>query len=161
MDSLPLTHFGPDALYVIDGTSRNSSLLTLRQAQGPWVFYSPASLNSMDRIVVRLIRSLSSSCDFIIKLDTDEFLTRIDYRLDGSPYFNPLATRRWFDQLPVTGSMYTLSSWAYSVPSPSQCGQDPAFMEKVYIASQNIVGGVSVLGTATEGRSGQRCSRHR
>eukprot|EP00906_Rhabdomonas_costata_P019386 RCo028325 len=71
------------------------------------------------------MRSLSHSCDFLLKLDTDELVTFVQRRKDGSYYFDPGAVRCQFELLNVTGGMYAIRRWYYSVPDPALCGRDP------------------------------------
>eukprot|EP00906_Rhabdomonas_costata_P016543 RCo023730 len=116
--------FGPEALYIIDGSPRRG---WVRPKGPPWIFYSKSSLHDLGLMgaINKLARSIAHSCDFLLKLDTDELVTVLRNRSNGSYYFDPGSVRRHFELLNVTGGLYGIPLWLYSVPDAGLCGRDP------------------------------------
>eukprot|EP00906_Rhabdomonas_costata_P036574 RCo051298 len=116
--------FAPEDLYIIDGSQTRG---WVRPKGPPWVFNFKGQLHNNDLrgAIVKLMRSLSHSCDFILKLDTDELLTVLRKRSNGTYFFDPESVQHQFELLNVTGGMYGIPRWYFSVPDPALCGRDP------------------------------------
>lgn len=68
---------GFENLYILDGSIENQSinfLAHVRDQYGVNVVFSTANLNELAMQLSRLGREISKSSDFVIKMDTDEFL---------------------------------------------------------------------------------------
>ena len=64
-------------LYIIDGSTDRESISFLahvRDHYGVSVIFSKATLTQIPSVLTEIARALAHSCDFIIKMDTDEFL---------------------------------------------------------------------------------------
>ena len=68
---------GFENLYIIDGSTNPRCISFLRYARdilGANVLFSNANLNELESLMTRVASDISGSSDFIMKVDTDEFL---------------------------------------------------------------------------------------
>lgn len=70
--------FGFQNLYIIDSSTNPlciSFLKHTRDILGANVIFSNANLNELENIMTKIGSILGGSADFVVKVDTDEFLT--------------------------------------------------------------------------------------
>merc|ERR1711862_572724 len=90
MDEWPLIKYwvlyhghllGFEYLYIVDSSINPKCISFLRYARdilGANVLFSDADLNELEGVLTLIGKHVSGSSDFIIKMDTDEFLTVYD-----------------------------------------------------------------------------------
>mmetsp|Transcript_24210 Transcript_24210/g.52992 ORF Transcript_24210/g.52992 Transcript_24210/m.52992 type:complete len:405 (-) Transcript_24210:541-1755(-) len=64
-------------LYILDGSTDTRCISFLRYARdvlGANVIYSTANMNELDRVITRIATNIAGSSDFLLKVDTDEYL---------------------------------------------------------------------------------------
>ena len=121
--------FGGENLYVLDGSSDERQLRFMRDATrllGVHHFRTHANLNWIGSQIQAIAMNLTSSCDFITKMDTDEFIVTTahdDAFSDASVHFEAGRVRNVLDALPIDGARYTFSFYANSFPD-DECSLD-------------------------------------
>ena len=114
--------FGGDNLYVLDGSSDARQLDFMRDAArllGVHHFRTHANLNWIIVEIQQLALNLTSTCDFITKVDTDEFIVTLAHDATFSPpsmHFEVGRVRSVLDMLPVDGARYSFSHYASVFP---------------------------------------------
>ncbi|PSC73224.1 hypothetical protein C2E20_3435 [Micractinium conductrix] len=121
--------FGGENIYVIDGSSDKAATSFLKQAEcqlGVHVFRSNAGLATLGDDMTKLMRSLGLSADYLVKMDTDEFLALSRADASGARSFivGP-AVRDYVDSFGVReGKPLVVTQYADTVPSQA-CSDDP------------------------------------
>lgn len=108
---------GGHNLYIIDGSSREevrAFLFKVRDRLGVRVITSPAGLGGLERELNRVFRIIQPMSDFVIKLDTDEFLT-----LREEDVFTTEGVLAHLDGLPVDGRKYKATFTMNALPDAS------------------------------------------
>ena len=121
--------FGGENLYVLDGSTDERQLRFLRDASrllGVHHFRTHANLHWIGTQIQQIATNLSSSSDFITKMDTDEFIVTTAHDetfSDPSVHFEVGRERSVLDALPIDGARFTFSFYANSFPD-DDCGAD-------------------------------------
>ena len=127
--------FGNSNLYVIDGSTdrRVKRFLENSKIQGVNIFESSSNLNNILMDVNSIMNDLKNSSDYLIKLDTDEFL--VLFNSSGLPV-SPRFIRGYLNTLSTTGSILRIGYWMRSRVSESICNRslslpetNPSFMK--------------------------------
>ena len=68
--------FGVRNVYVIDGSTdpRQKMFMMYLKSLGFNILFTQAGLDELENIITKVLHGLRKSCDFLMKLDTDEFL---------------------------------------------------------------------------------------
>ena len=112
--------FGYPNLYILDGSDdeRVLGFLQSLDAHGVTVIQGLNSLNTIDEEINTLMKNLQHSCDFLLKMDTDEFLILIGTNDLPAPHSEiPV----YLNQLQTTGSLLRLGYDMMSSPSQALC----------------------------------------
>ncbi|PSC67578.1 hypothetical protein C2E20_8756 [Micractinium conductrix] len=125
--------FGAENLYIIDGSTDADAVAFLAQAEcqlGVHVFRSAANLNELEALMTALLRSLTLAADYLIKVDTDEFLA-VAPPVDASgvrsgPLRVGAAVREHLDSLQAGGAAMLRTRLRQEGSPPQQCPADPA-----------------------------------
>lgn len=112
-------------LYILDGSDMLDILDFLSYAKtelGVNVLHSNASLNNITDEVNAIMWNLRNTADFLIKLDTDEFLALHDHTY---PYVvMNRSVRSHLDQLPLHGRKLKVGWVSIALPSEVSCAHD-------------------------------------
>ena len=122
--------FGFTNIYVIDGSTEEEVIQfldRLKVAHGLNVFHTKANLNRIAGEYTSVMKMLSHSADYFVKIDTDELLTIPD--IESYSYSNFSTYRKdtlaHFDNLPYDGARYMAAN-AYLPCRPSPlCEKSP------------------------------------
>ena len=117
--------FGVHNLYIIDGSTdpRQKMFLTYLKALGFNVLFSQAGLDKLETVITRLMHALRKSCDFLMKLDTDEFLALYNPST-RDVYTSHTLIQAHLNALPYNGSMYKVGFYADSIPRVDDCNPE-------------------------------------
>lgn len=116
--------FGYENLYIIDASDDLNILNFYNSIKHTNIniIYDNVNLNDMEYTINNIMKSLINNCDFLIKLDTDEFIGLYN------PLFNDISInkyiiRNYFDNLIINGLKYKAS---YTINNmPSDINDDP------------------------------------
>ena len=114
--------FGFNNIYVIDGSNdpRQIKYMVYLKSLGYNILFSQADLNSLEKVISKLMRSLRKSCDFLLKLDTDEFLAVYDPP-SSKVYTSHIRIQAHLNSLPYNGSMYKVGYYSDVIPPLDNC----------------------------------------
>ena len=127
-------------LYIIDGSTDDHCtwfLLHARDSLGVNVIFSPADLNEIEKELNVVMGSVAGSSDFMIKLDTDEFVALYDESRtcgdvdslrknalksgNSSCVVSPHGVGEHLDSMELDGSRFMVGPCAYSIPNEVLC----------------------------------------
>lgn len=116
--------FGGENLYIVDASTREEVVAFLQEASirlGVHVLHSTANLNSVGDEINQLMATLGPTCDFMTKLDTDEFIIlynreKNDFQVDG--------VMAYIDTMHVTGARYRVGYSLEGGIPPKDCTID-------------------------------------
>jgi len=109
--------FGLPNLYILDGSRNHLDIAFLRgvRAAGCNVLFTKADLQSLGRTMTKVMLQLRGAADFLIKLDTDEFLSI----KDGGPR----SVQSYLNSLPYPGCAYNVRWWKMAT-APERCSAE-------------------------------------
>lgn len=121
---------GAHNLYILDASDQPEVLDFLRQVKtrlGVNVFRSTASLNEMEGEIHAVLHSVRFSCDYVAKVDTDEFiaLTVPDRAAPGKLTYTPYGVQQYLNNLTWDGRRL---KWGYYADGVSSKGCTPEDM---------------------------------
>ena len=141
--------FGGSNVYVLDASASPNVLAFLEEARlrlGVHVVYSTTPIGALTNDLDSLFRAIMFSADYLFKLDTDEFIlldspatknegTAEVLSRPASPATTRLSIdglREYLDSLPIDGSAYIISKWAWGAPVDDRCepGMDAASTQR-------------------------------
>ena len=124
--------FSGENIYILDGSSDERQLQFMRLAVQRLkvnYFRSSANLNTLEVLIQELFANLALSCDFITKVDADEFIVSL-VREDSEVPLLSIETghvSETLDTLPLDGGRYKFTYFASSVPETGcTIDSDPA-----------------------------------
>ena len=123
--------FGGENLYVLDGSSDPDQIRFLQDAArrlNVVVFFTKSNLHQLQGEINNIMRSIANSTDFLTKVDSDEFIVRLEHSADyGLRDFSVSGIRDEINNLFVDGRRYKFTYYSHSVPI-TNCtfGDDPA-----------------------------------
>lgn len=109
-------------LYILD-SSTGDDLINLRNLAEDWginYYYTSRSLNELDTVMTDILISIKYSSDFLLKLDTDEFLV-IYEKTSNEIKYDRLSLEKYLASLPYDGQKYRIGYYANNIPSTEQC----------------------------------------
>lgn len=117
--------FGAENIYVLDSSGPGPALeFLISSSQNLGFFHISApteGLSYAENAINLLMTSLMYSCDFLMKVDTDEFVTLLSPKQDA--LYDVESIRSYFDHLPVNGTIYRLP-WFFENFPTSGCTMD-------------------------------------
>lgn len=124
--------FGGENIYILDSSVKPQAIRFLADAKkvlGVHVMKTKASLNNIADEMNNLMRSVAHSCDFITKLDTDQFIA-LHTETDGSHTYTTSGIIEYLDTLPMNGLRYRFGYALEVAGATGKCNaeDDPARM---------------------------------
>jgi len=136
--------FGGENLYILDGSSNPDQISFLKEAAlrlNVVVFFTKSNLNQLLVDINMILKSIADSADFLTKVDSDEFIVRLEHSADyGQKDLSVSGIRDVINSFPVDGRRYRFTYFAYSIPI-TNCtfGDDPSATTYFQLASKSTL----------------------
>jgi hypothetical protein len=131
--------FGAHNVYVVDGSTDPSAVAFLDAAAarlGVHVFHAAAGLNDLEALLTRLMGSVCMSADYMVKVDSDEFIA-----LHGGGGITVEGVSDYVDRLVVPRSALSKVGWmAMAPPQPQSCELDDPSAQTGFAAPTTATG---------------------
>lgn len=127
--------YGGNNVYVLDSSTNPDAIAFLelaRQALQVNVIFTRANLNQVLEELNSLMKALMWSADYLIKLDTDEFLA-LDVGENVPPGIASKQIHDYLDEMPMDGTRYRTGYWVWSIPTEKcNTSDDPVVTQTVF-----------------------------
>jgi len=138
---------GFENLYILDSSGHPSCISFLRYARdtlGANVIFSNANLNELENVMTDIGEALSGSADFIMKMDTDEYLTVYDkstnmMKTSVRSYLADFASNPTH---PLHEDNLVVGYFQNSIPNKEVCAKN------IYATPENFAVGAVMTGTS-------------
>jgi hypothetical protein len=114
--------FGYENLIIIDNNSTNQQVLDIYEKyipKGITLFKEPSYEGNGQAVMFnKYMNMYKNYCDFMLGLDTDEFLVSIDQINESKDASDRDVIRKMFDEFPENYTLFSVGIYPHSIPDP-------------------------------------------